>query len=59
MALIKAFFNERCLFEKNVKDPHIIMNIKTGMIAPQNVNVNVVGVRTLGRKTLGRKTLGS
>ena len=40
MALIKAFFNERCLFDKNLKDPHVIMNIKTGMIAPQNVNVN-------------------
>ena len=42
MALIKAFFNERCLFDKNVKDPHVIMNIKTRTIAPQNVNVNVV-----------------
>ena len=42
MALIKAFFNERCLFDKNVKDPHVIMNIETGMIATQNVNVNEV-----------------
>ena len=42
MALIKAFFNERRLFDKNVKDPHVIMNIETGMIAPQNVNVNEV-----------------
>ena len=42
MALIKDFFNELCLFDKNVKDPHVIMNIETVMIAPQNVNVNKV-----------------
>ena len=36
MALIKAFFSERCFFDKNVKDPHGIMNIETGMIAPPN-----------------------
>ena len=42
MALIKAFFIDRGIFDKNVKDPHTIMNIGTGMIAPKNVNINKV-----------------
>lgn len=42
MKLIKAFFSERCIFDKNVKDPEVIMSIGTGMIAPQDVNVNKV-----------------